>query len=736
MASRPSGIPNPAATGEFRAPSLIGRKITRWIDHALGGELPGTAVLAAIVGLVTAGACFLLLAGLAQAARLAYGGATDPALATASSYWALRMLVPAAGGIVCGVVVRFLVGPDGFGQEVPELIDGVARRGGRVRFRRSLVKAVASLAAIGSGGSAGPEGPIVTAGGAIASALGSRAFGLDGQRLKVLVASGASAGIAALFGAPIAGVLFSAEVILKAMQVRALVPLAVAAATAAVARHALLDSGLPVATLVLPPVAALHMWELGPCLLLGVLAGLVGVVFSHGLHLFQDLFEAVPLPSWLLPAVGGLMVGVMGLVLPEVLGSGYGTIENLLSTHGVETFGIGVLLALVVWKFLATSVTLASGGAGGTFAPALTMGAALGTAFGAAATHLLGGTLDVSSEGTYAAVGMVAVLAATTHATLTAPVLVCEMIRDPAAGHLLPLILASVTAVVVSTLLSRETVHSLPLKRHGAGARRATPWNEMVHETPVSTLLRSDVERIGAGEPLTRLLKRVLDGGGSLCQHVVDDGGKLLGSVSLQEVGPLLREDGLDGLLVAHDVMRTPPASVARTDSLATCLERFAKADVDELPVVDGAGTLIGRITRKDVLEFYARESLDDKALALRFVVRPGEGGTDATDATDSPSSIMTDFVEVPPDHLVEALPIPPGFVGKSLRDLNLRAKHSVTVMGMRRQTESGGRVSFIAPDPGLELRAGDILIVAGPKGKVERLKGLVGSGKDRNRVS
>jgi CBS domain-containing protein len=250
----------------------------------------------------------------------------------------------------------------------------------------------------------------------------------------------------------------------------------------------------------------------------------------------------------------------------------------------------------------------------------------------------------------------------------------------------------------------------------------------VLHETPVSALVRTDAQRVGRGEPLAKLVTRVLEGG-AMHQHVVDEEGKLLGSVSLQEVGPLLREDGVEGLLLAYDVMRQPPVAVTRSDSLSTCLERFGRVDADELPVVDGAGKLIGRVTRADVLSFYAREVIGDKSRGMKFITRtdrstaepaaPGEGET--------PSEVVTDFVEVPPDHTVEALSVPPGFVGRTLKELSIRTRFGVAVISMRRRTPGGGRISLVAPDPDLPLREGDVLVLAGPKEQVEKLRKLVG---------
>jgi hypothetical protein len=215
--------------------------------------------------------------------------------------------------------------------------------------------------------------------------------------------------------------------------------------------------------------------------------------------------------------------------------------------------------------------------------------------------------------------------------------------------------------------------------------------------------------------------------GAALSQHVVDEHGKLLGTVSLHEVGPLLREDGVEGLLLAYDVMRAPPLSVTRSDSLGTCLERFARVDADELPVVDGAGALVGKVTRKDVLAFYAREVLADRSLGMKIVSRRDRAGATMGEGDETTSEVLAGFVEVPQGHTVRAVTVPPGFVGRSLKDLDLRSRFGVSVISMRRRTPGGGRISMVGPDPNAPLKEGDVLVLTGPNEQVRRLLALVG---------
>ena len=693
------------------------------LDRVVGGELGGTIVLAALLGAAVGVFAWVVLVAVGEGCRLVWGGA-DVSGQLGQHPWWLRLLVPALGGLGCGLVVRFLGARDA-GLNAAELIDDIGRRGGRVGLARAAARTLGSVFFAVGGGAVGPEGPLVHAGGAIGS-RGARTLGVEGQRLRVVVACGAAAGIAAVLGAPIAGTLFAAEVLLGAVHRRALLPIAVAAGFAFVVRAALHGTGGLTELVVLErlpdAVGPLGWGAVALAAVLGLFAGIVGAAFGKALGVVEEVFEAVPLPTWALPALGGLIVGAMGLILPRAVGHGYGPLLADLASIGPGA--VVLTLCLVVWKLLAASITIGSGGTGGTLVATLVMGGALGAAFSGGAEHL--GVGDPQAlAGAFTLIGAVAVLAGATHAALTSVVLLFEVTREPAL--LLPGLVAAGAAVVAASAISRETIHTLSLRRHRGRTRRSVGESSIMEETSVAALVTADAERIGRGEPLSKLVHKVLDGG-PMYQHVVDENGKLLGTVSLQEVGPLLREDGVEGLLLAYDVMRAPPVSVTLADGLSTCMERFGHVDADELPVVDGAGVLVGRVTRKDVLAFYASQVLDQKDAGVKFIARsdpaahPPEGAAD-----DEPSELVTDFVQIQPGHAVEGMAVPPGFVGRNLKELNLRSRFGVGVISMRRRTPGGGRISLVAPDPDMPLREGDIVVLAGPKEQLERLQKLVG---------
>ncbi len=282
-------------------------------------------------------------------------------------------LLPTAGGLLVGLIVtRFA--PEVKGSGIPEVMEAVAQRGGAIRIRVVLAKAAAAAVTIGSGGSAGREGPIVHIGSAIGSACG-QLLEVSARRLRTFVACGAAAGIAATFNAPIAGALFSIEVVLGDLGVASLSPIVISSVVATViSRHHLGD--FP--AFKVPAYSSVHPAELLLYAGLGLAAAVVGVAFIRLLYGIGDRFDRSPIPPWLRPAVGGLGVGLISLALPHVFGVGYETINAALS----ERLDLALLIALVGAKGLATALTLGSGGSGGVFAPSLFMGATLGAAWG------------------------------------------------------------------------------------------------------------------------------------------------------------------------------------------------------------------------------------------------------------------------------------------------------------------------------------------------------------------
>jgi CIC family chloride channel protein len=365
------------------------------------------------------------------------------------------VVAPVVGGLIYGPLVAKFA-PEARGHGVPEVMLAVNQGGGKIRPQVSLVKSLASAICIGSGGSVGREGPIVQIGSAIGS-LAGQVFRRPESELRLLVACGAAGGIAATFNAPIAGVVFALELILRNFRRESFGPVVISAITAdliaraAFGNHTFLS--LPGFTVSSPLEIVLYAG-------LAVVCTVVGRAFIRVLYRGEDLADRLwRLPEWLRPAAGGLLLGLVLLAVPQMYGVGYPVLQHAITGHFVILFLLGLLVA----KLIATSLTMWIGGSGGVFAPSLFMGAMVGAAYGGIAHALFPHV--VSTAGAYGVVGMGAVFAATTRAPITAVLIILELTGET---HLvLPLMLAVVVASAMSGAISRDTIYTLKLRRRG-----------------------------------------------------------------------------------------------------------------------------------------------------------------------------------------------------------------------------------------------------------------------------
>ena len=380
------------------------------------------------------------------------------------------VLIPVIGGLLYGpLIYRFA--PEARGHGVPEVMIAVADNGGRIRPQVALVKALASALCIGTGGSVGREGPIVQIGSALASTLGQR-FRVPEKRLRILVACGAGAAIAATFNAPITGVFFGVEIILREFSIDALFTVMLSAMVADAIAIPFLGSqpflsGFP-AGITLP-----HPADYLLVAVLAVLAALFGLAFKGVLYKTEDLCDRLwgNRPQWARPAVGGVLLGLLLLAIPQMYGVGYPVMFKATGGGYVLWF----LILLAVAKIAATSLTMGIGGSGGVFAPSLFIGVTSGMAFGDIAHHLFGAA--AGPPALYAVVGMGAVFTSAARAPLTSLASVVEMTGDFTLT--LPVMLAVAVASTVSRALSYGTIYTTKLLRRGTDIDRTTPWRAL-----------------------------------------------------------------------------------------------------------------------------------------------------------------------------------------------------------------------------------------------------------------
>ncbi|MCM2578436.1 chloride channel protein [Streptomyces meridianus] len=517
------------------------------------------------------------------------GHAANPHVPGLGPYFVV--LAPVLGGLLYGPLVdRFAKEARGHG--VPEVMLAVAQRGGRINPNVSVVKALASALCIGSGGSVGREGPIVQIGSALGSTLGRMVAVAEG-RMRLLVACGAAGGIAATFNAPLAGVFFAMELILSDFAVDAFGAVVLASVSASVIGRAAFGD---TAFLTLPAFHVDHVAQYLLFALLGIVAGLVGVGFTRVLYAVEDACDwAWRGPEWLRPAVGGLLLGLLLLVLPEMYGVGYPVLEKATRGDYVAVF----LLLLLAGKILATALTIGIGGSGGVFAPSLFIGAMLGAAFGSTVHGLLPGT--AGAVGAYALVGMGAVFAGSSRAPITAVVILFELTGQY--SIILPLMLAIVTATLTSRLLSRDTVYTLKLRRRGI---------DLAGPAPRARLGSRTVSSVMEGLPPTLPAFTALDEAApllSLSEHgvlpVLDSDGRYLGTLTARSVAEALAESPGDGPAPPETAgeLAELPTPVTADMALATALHALVAAPGTGLPVLDADRTrLVGWLTHQSAL--------------------------------------------------------------------------------------------------------------------------------------
>jgi CIC family chloride channel protein len=512
--------------------------------------------------------------------------------------WYLIILIPVIGGLIVGPIVTFLA-PETRGAGVPEVIEAVATREGEIRHRTTFYKLISSALSIGCGASVGREGPVVHIGSSVGSSL-AQLIGLPSEWRRVFLACGAAAGIAATFNAPMAGMLFAAEIILVDFQVSYLSHIAISAVTATVISHHFLGS-LP--TFIIPSYQLVSYWEIPLYALLGVIAGLLSVAFIHSVSLVEDIFAKVRTPLYLRPAIAGLMVGAIAVGWPHVLGVGYESINRALTSQ----LAAGMLLMVVFLKLVATACSVGAGFSGGIFAPSLVLGALLGGFFG----QLTGGQFPgmVASDSAYSLVGMGAVVAGTTLAPITAIFTIFELTYN--FEIILPLMTCCISSLVTVQKLYGYSIYETKLLRKGIRMLRGRDVN-LLRSMRVDHYMETHFEFVRHNLRLGELLKIAEK---SHYPHfpVLNDQEKLVGMLSMRDLKSFLAEVGdLCLLVVASDIMTKNVITLKPTDNFETAFEVFEGKHISTLPIVNpkDPGRIIGILKKSDLMLAYNQKIL------------------------------------------------------------------------------------------------------------------------------
>jgi CIC family chloride channel protein len=613
----------------------------------------------------------------------------------------LRVVIPAAGGLAGGLVASFFFGEKG-PSGISHLIEVVSIGRRTVRVRPSLARGVSSILVISSGGSEGREGPIIQIGAAFASAL-ARWWRLSPERIRILTACGMAAGVAGAYNTPIAATLFVLEVVVGSFSMALFGPAVVSAVVSTLlVRWVLGDE--PVYQVA--PFRVESALEYLPFVGIGILSGLCSGAFVRALSLAKRLFSLTKLPVWATMAIGGAVVGTIGIFLPQVFGNGFEATDRIL--HGNPT--LVLLLVLLVAKTVATSATIGSGGVGGVFTPSLMIGAALG----GVAAHLMHLAFPHLSApvGGYALLGMGGMMAGVTRAPLLAVIMMFELTQNTAV--LLPMMAVSVLAVVSAKVLQKDSIYVASLRSAGIVWEK-TPEATALATLRVGDIMRRDVALIPASTPLPDVVSAFLRSR-SLLLYVGDDDGRLLGAVDIHDIKESFPEKDLSALVVAADILTEIPF-VTPEESLTTVNEKLWFRDVGQLPVVDSAATrkFLGIVTQRDLLGAFDSEVLRRNRLftPVRSFGERGSGGLE--------------FLELPESHRLVEIDVPPALEGLTVAEAAPRARFGISVLAVNRMGRDGIERRFV-PGPADRFEHGDVLVVLGTDEAIAKLQDARGA--------
>jgi CIC family chloride channel protein len=592
------------------APDWLRQLVTAVVSRLQLSENTVLAILAVIIGVLAGLGNYVLR----QLIDLIHHGVITQGMAQfaidpESWNWNRLYLIlfPLCGGILMIPLGAYYAKDLRFG--FSRFLEEVNLGGGKVPSRTIFTRGLASAITIGTGGSAGQEGPIAQIGGAIGSKVG-QSFKMGGDYLKTLVACGAASGVAATFNAPIAGVFFAHEIVLlSSFELSSFTSIVIASGMSTVVSRALLGDHPEFAP---SPYVLGSYWELIFYVLLGILVGLLAAAFMTWHYRIKDWFAALKLPRLAKPVLGGFLVGVFGVLMPQIFGNGYGYIEQVLHGHGVWY----LLAALVLVKAVATSVTLGSGLPGGVFAPSLFLGAASGGAFGKL-LQLLFPTLGISS-GAFAMVGMGAFLAAATHAPMTGIFLLFEITSSYQV--IVPIMITCVTGVTICRRIHRYSLETYDLARAGIDLEAGKERNVM------KSLLVGDVMNrnpAAVAENMTlREFTQFVAASKETNFPLVNQAGELTGILSVQDfMGVVFEEDLLD-LVVVKEIATHTVITAHEDEDLDQTMRKIGYRNIEQLPVVDREThrKLIGIISRRDIVSAYNR------ALMRRSLKAPAHG--------------------------------------------------------------------------------------------------------------
>jgi H+/Cl- antiporter ClcA len=503
------------------------------------------------------------------------------------------IIIPVIGGIIVGLMARF--GSKAIrGHGIPEAMEQVLENNSRIPARIVFLKPLSAAISIGTGGPFGAEGPIIATGGALGSLLG-QILSTTAVERKTLLAAGAAAGMAAIFGSPVSAVLLAIELLLFEFRARSFIPVALAAAVAAAIRVKL-EGAAPIFPM--PGFAPVSLVSLGAYSLIGIVMGLLAVGVTRAVYWIEDLFEHLPIHWMWWPAIGGIAVGIVGYFAPRTFGVGYSNISQIISNQ----LPLRLIAFLTVMKFVSWAISLGSGTSGGTLAPLLTIGGGAGSLLGSFILWVAPFTgTDIRVA---ALVGMAAMFAGASRALLTSVVFAFETTLQP--NGLLPVLAASTLAFLVARLLMQNSIMTEKIARRGLRIPQDYDPDAFLHTT-VGEIMDTNVKTLPSGASLSELAARIARHDPAISAYhawpLLDPSGRLAGILTRGDLlgalgtpssaGLTLLDAGTSALVVAYP-----------DETVHDAVARMLAHGVGRLPVVTRAdpATLAGYLSRTNLL--------------------------------------------------------------------------------------------------------------------------------------
>ncbi|HOE62684.1 MAG TPA: chloride channel protein [Candidatus Sumerlaeota bacterium] len=508
--------------------------------------------------------------------------------------------LPAIGGLVGGYIVYKLIRKPGL-HGVPSVMKAVALRNLNLLHPHTALIALTSIFTIGSGGSAGPEGPIVEIGSVVGATVGKKTR-ISRERKGLLVGCGAAAGIAAMFNAPIGGVVFTLEIILRTFSIRAFAPVVISAVAASLLSRGYFGNYPPFyieRTLVFKYVSLRGLFFYA---LLGLFCALLSILFMNLLKRVQDVFQKIKIAPWLKPCLGGLLAGIIGIAAPDVLGEGYQAIsENLRASLTVKW-----ALALVFLKILATCLTLGSGAIGGVFAPSLFIGACAGGAMGSFFMHYTPNLVNTDAPILFALAGMGGMLAGTLTAPLTGILLIFE-VTGGQYQMVLPLMFTVAISSIIARSLTKQSIYTMSLLRDGFNVENAALPNLLSLST-AAAVMHPPTKFLKETDTLPNILHHAAEVHDTIFP-VEDKEGRFIGLITLNDLKSVLAIGDMGRIIIAADIADPLPRTLTPEDTLDKALNLMTETETEAVPIVSDRqpDKLLGIIRRQDIFAVYKK---------------------------------------------------------------------------------------------------------------------------------